>query len=221
MRINADLSQPAAVHSAELDWVSSPLAGVDRRMLERDGDEIARATSLVRYAPGSSFSAHVHDAGEEFFVLDGIFSDESGDFPSGSYVRNPPGSSHSPFSEPGCIIFVKLRQIPREDQTYVRTNIYESDRWYENHQNQQVLELHQTRWEKVQMLRWSRGFKIVDLQFKQGAEYFVIDGSFSDENGYYRQGSWLRLPPGRSHSPSSEKGCLCYFKTGHLSIPVS
>ena len=88
-------------------------------MLDRVGDEVARATSIVRYEPGSQFSAHTHDLGEEFFVLDGIFSDEHGDYPAGTYVRNPPGSSHTPYTVEGCTIFVKLRQFDLEDQTPV------------------------------------------------------------------------------------------------------
>jgi anti-sigma factor ChrR (cupin superfamily) len=77
-------------------------------MLDRIGDEVVRATSIVRYAPGSHFSAHTHGGGEEFFVLNGVFQDEHGDYPVGSYVRNPPTSSHVPGSDLGCVIFVKL-----------------------------------------------------------------------------------------------------------------
>ena len=120
MKINADLSQRAVVHSEELPWVESPLPGVERRMLERDGEEVARATSVVRYAPNSSFDPHTHGGGEEFFVLDGVFSDEHGDFGPGTYVRNPPGSRHTPGSAKGCTILVKLRQMDPDDQEHVR-----------------------------------------------------------------------------------------------------
>ena len=90
MEINADFSKRVAVHAARLPWVPSPMNGVDRRMLDRIGGEVARATSIVRYAPHSHFSAHTHGGGEEFLVLDGIFQDEHGDFGAGSYIRNPP-----------------------------------------------------------------------------------------------------------------------------------
>src|SRR5580704_1914859 len=120
MELNADFSRRAAVHAASLPWVPSPMAGVERRMLDRIGDEIARATSIVRYAPGSHFSPHTHGGGEEFLVLDGVFSDEHGDFPAGSYIRNPPASRHTPGSEPGCILFVKLWQFDPDDRTPVR-----------------------------------------------------------------------------------------------------
>lgn len=108
MKINADYDQRVLVHSDDLDWVASPMVGVDRRALDRVGGEVARATSIVRYAPGSQFSPHVHTGGEELLVLDGIFEDEHGDFPVGSYIRNPPQSSHTPGSQLGCVIFVKL-----------------------------------------------------------------------------------------------------------------
>jgi hypothetical protein len=98
MELNADFSRRVAVHAARLPWVASPMAGVERRMLDRIGNEIARATSIVRYAPGSHFSPHTHGGGEEFFVLQGIFRDEQGEYPAGTYVRNPPTSRHTPGS---------------------------------------------------------------------------------------------------------------------------
>ena len=111
MQINTDLTQKLAIVSGELPWLASPLKGVERRMLERNGDEVARATSLVRYAQKSSFSRHQHDLGEEFLVLEGVFQDEHGQYPAGTYVKNPPGSSHTPFTDTGCTLFVKLRYL--------------------------------------------------------------------------------------------------------------
>ena len=130
MKINADLSLPVHVDTTALDWVPSPSPGVDRRMLDRDGDEVARATSVVRYAPGSEFPTHTHGGGEEFLVLDGVFSDEHGDFPAGTYVRNPVGSSHAPRTGPGCTILVKLRQMDPADQTQVTVDTNGGD-WVE------------------------------------------------------------------------------------------
>ncbi|MBV8084710.1 MAG: cupin domain-containing protein, partial [Chloroflexi bacterium] len=120
MNLNADFGTRAAVHAGRLDWTPSPIPGVDRRMLDRVGAEVARATSIVRYAPGSRFSPHTHGGGEEFLVLDGVFQDEHGDFPAGSYIRNPPTTSHTPGSGPGCTIFVKLWQFDPNDRTGVR-----------------------------------------------------------------------------------------------------
>jgi len=122
MNLNSDFGARAAVHAARLDWTPSPISGVDRRMLDRIGDEVAHATSIVCYAPHSHFAPHTHGGGEEFLVLDGVFQDEHGDYPAGTYVRNPPTSSHTPGSEPGCTIFVKLWQFDPDDRTPVRTD---------------------------------------------------------------------------------------------------
>src|SRR6266704_5630699 len=109
--VNADFSRRVVIATDEMPWIPSPQAGVERRPLDRIGGEVARATSLVRYAPASAFAAHTHGLGEEFLVLDGVLSDEHGDYPTGTYVRNPPGSRHSPRTAPGCMILVKLRQM--------------------------------------------------------------------------------------------------------------
>jgi anti-sigma factor ChrR (cupin superfamily) len=216
MKVNADLSKPAVVHSESLDWVPSPLPGVERRMLERDGGEVARATSVVRYAPGSSFSPHTHGAGEEFLVLEGVFTDETGDFPEGMYVRNPPGSKHAPSSGPGCTILVKLRQIPDSDTAFVRRGIHDPTGWHPGEDAESVLELHRTEHELVRIVQWPRNTRLTKKSFPGGAEYFVLQGGFEDEHGAYSRGSWLRLPAGSGHAPVSREGCTCYLKTGHL-----
>jgi len=216
MQIHADLTQPAIVDSAKLDWVPSPMAGVERRMLERDGGEVARATSLVRYAPGSAFSAHKHDMGEEFLVLDGVFSDESGDFPKGMYVRNPPGSSHIPSSEPGAVILVKLRQMQPDDAAFVRVNTLDPAGWQNGRTGEHILPLFISPDEEVVMLDWERGAALDMQEFPGGVEYFVVEGSFSDEAGRYDQGTWLRLPPGSRQRISTPQGTRVWRKTGHL-----
>ena len=117
MRINADFSQRVVVRPDDYHWVDSPMPGVERMMLDRIGDEVARATSLVRYAPNSEFSSHVHGGGEEFLVLEGEFADEHQKYPVGTYVRNPIGTEHKPqIGEQGCTIFVKLHQFDAADQ---------------------------------------------------------------------------------------------------------
>ncbi|MEP3046479.1 MAG: cupin domain-containing protein [Roseibium sp.] len=216
MKIHADLSERAVVNSAELDWIASPMAGVDRRMLERDGEEVARATSLVRYAPGSAFSAHKHDMGEEFLVLDGVFSDESGDFPKGMYVRNPPGSSHIPSSEPGTVILVKLRQMKPTDETFVRVNTLDPAGWQNGRKGEQILPMHIRPDEEVVMLDWEPGASFDPQDFPGGAEYFVVEGSFEDDAGHYDQGTWLRLPTNSSQTIKTSQGARVWRKTGHL-----
>lgn len=216
LKIHADLSQRAVVHCDDLDWIPSPLSGVDRRMLERDGAEVARATSIVRYAPGSHFTAHTHGGGEEFFVLDGTFSDETGDYPAGSYVRNPVGSSHAPYSEGGCTIWVKLRQMWPQDQTRVAIETRSASFVRGLVAGLSVLPLHQFGTEHVALVRWQPGTQFQRHGHPDGEEIFVLEGTFSDELGDYPAGTWLRNPPGSVHTPFSDSGCLIYVKTGHL-----
>src|SRR6516225_1182546 len=155
MHLNADFSRRASVHAARLDWIASPMPGVHRRMLDRVGDEVARATSIVRYAPDSHFSPHVHGGGEEFLVLDGVFQDEHGDYPAGSYVRNPPDSSHTPGSEPGCTIFVKLWQFDPPDRVSFRINTSEvAPVAVAGRAGVGVIFLYQDRRESVRLERW-------------------------------------------------------------------
>lgn len=217
MRINADLSKRAVVVSDELPWVDSPLPGVQRRMLERDGDEVARATSLVRYAPDSYFDAHEHALGEEFLVLDGVFSDEMGEFPAGMYVRNPPGSGHRPHTVTGCTIFVKLRQFELTDQTYVRIDTTDQTAWQAGPADGlEVLRLHEFGTEEVMMLRMQPGAAYPAHEHPAGEEIFVVAGSFEDEQATYPKGTWVRYPAGSAHTPSSPSGCTLYLKKGHL-----
>ncbi|MEJ8473227.1 cupin domain-containing protein [Roseibium algae] len=216
MQIHADLTKRAVVDSASLDWIASPMTGVDRRMLERDGTEVARATSLVRYAPGSSFSAHKHDLGEEFLVLDGVFSDETGDFSKGMYVRNPPGSSHVPSSKQGATILVKLRQMDPNDDTFVRIDTTDSSDWQDGRPGEASLPLFNNAQERVDMLELAAGSAFEPVTLTGGAEYFVISGSFTDEGGPYGPGTWLRLPAGSTQTISSETGARIWRKTGHL-----
>lgn len=216
MKINSDLGQRALVYSEEITWVNSPLSGVQRRMLERDGDEVARATSIVRYEPGSFFTTHVHNGGEEFLVLDGVFSDEHGDYEPGNYVRNPVGSKHTPYSKTGCIIFVKLWQMHPDDQDYVVINTNTADWLPGLVQGLQVLPLHSYKTEQVALVKWEPGTRFNCHTHPHGEEIFVLEGLFEDEFGQYPKGTWLRNPPGSIHTPFSIQGCLIYVKVGHL-----
>ena len=217
MQIHADLTQRAVVHSEALPWVDSPMPGVQRRMLERDGEEVARATSVVRYAPGSYFSAHTHGGGEEFMVLDGVFSDEHGDFGPGTYVRNPVGSSHRPYSQDGATILVKLWQMDPADQTQVTLNTNQAHWSPGLVDGLTVLPLHTYGTENVALVRWAPGTYFPTHRHWGGEEIFVLAGTFADDHGMYPQGSWLRSPHGSIHTPYSKAGCVIYVKTGHLS----
>lgn len=219
MELNADFTRRAAVHSARMDWVPSPMAGVERRMLDRIGGEIARATTIVRYAPGSHFSPHIHDGGEEFLVLDGVFSDEHGDYPAGSYIRNPPTSRHTPGSAPGCVLLVKLWQFDPRDRTEVRIGTG-GRAFAPERPGVSVLPLFQDPRETVRLEKWTPGATI-ETAPGGGMELLVLAGSFVENFEKFETGSWLRLPSGAPlNAIAGQEGCDIWIKTGHLRAPI-
>jgi ChrR-like protein with cupin domain len=217
MELNADFSRRAVVHAAQMDWVPSPIAGVDRRMLDRIGEEVARATSIVRYAPGSQFSQHTHGGGEEFLVLDGVFHDEHGEYPAGYYVRNPPTSAHTPGSTPGCTLFVKLWQFDPNDRTEIRLDTqamqFTPD---QRHPGVAVIPLFQDRWEMVRLEQWEPDARI-ELALPGGMELLVLEGDFVESHEKFRPQSWLRLPCSSTlNAAAGRNGCRVWLKTAHL-----
>lgn len=204
MQINADFSKRSLVRFKDTPWVASPAAGVERKMLDRLGDEVARATTIVRFAPGSAFSAHTHDGGEEYFVLEGVFQDELGDFPAGTYVRNPPTSRHTPATEPGATIFVKLHQFDPTDREEVRADMSRDQLLFENAE------------ERVEVLTLAPDDSL-DLNASGGAEVFVLSGSITEAQDTLTAWDWLRLPPGRNSTlQAGPDGARLWTKTGHL-----
>lgn len=216
--VNDDFSLRASVHAADQPWLPSPQDGVDRRPLDRIGGEVARATSIVRFAPGSSFTSHIHTGGEEYLVLDGVFQDEDGDFPVGTYVRNPPGTRHSPASAPGCEILVKLWQFDPDDRLQVRIDaqdmVFAAE---EGEPGVSAALLHEDARETVRMERWAPGASIA-RRTPAGAEIFVVAGSFLEGGETFRPRSWLRLPKGAIlDAVAGAEGATLWTKTGHLS----
>ncbi len=226
LQIRADWRERCVARLDELPWVDSPAAGVQRKLLERDGGEVARATSIVRYAPDSQFKSHPHDAGEEILVLEGVFSDEHGDYGPGTYLRNPPGSSHAPFSREGCTLFVKLRYHDAADLARVVVDTRTAT-WHPGLvPGLQVMPLHQFEGQHTALVRWAPQTFFNPHRHFGGEEILVLEGTFSDEHGDYPALSWLRSPHLSQHQPFSREGCLILVKVGHLladelrSIPV-
>ena len=217
MELNADFTQRVVMQGDEIEWLSSPMAGVDRRMLDRIGDEVARATSIVRYAPGSSFSPHMHTGGEEFVVLEGVFQDEHGDFPAGSYIRNPPESRHTPASEPGCTILVKLWRFDPDDRTHVRIDTNKIGAVADaGRPGVSVTPLFLDPREDVRIEQWEPNTEIM-IGADGGAEYFVLSGGFAEGGDTLRANSWLRLPDGMMVSArTGAEGARVWVKTGNL-----
>ena len=217
MELNADFSVGVLLHAPDLEWTPSPMEGVHRRMLDRIGDEVARATTIVRYAAGSSFSPHTHSGGEEFFVLEGVFQDEHGDYPAGTYVRNPPTSRHTPRSLPGCVIFVKLRQFDLADRREVRLTMSEQPRTaVVDLPGVSRAVLFEDARERVEYQKWESHSSSQQV-FDKGAELFVLGGELHTNHGVLHAQSWLRIPPGGTlDATTQQQEATLWTKVGHL-----
>lgn len=215
MLINPDFSCRAWLAADDHHWVASPQAGVERVMLDRLGGERARATSLVRYAPDSVFPAHGHPGGEEILVLSGTFSDDSGHYGPGWYLRNPPGSAHSPSSKDGALIFVKLWQMSADDSATVRIDTRDPQAWQRDGARE-LCPLYRSAGEQVCLQRLGAD-EPLNPDTQGGAELLVLEGALSDGPQRMARGSWLRLPPGSASALRAEaEGVTLYLKTGHL-----
>lgn len=215
--INMDFSQRLVINTAQQDWIASPALGVWRKPLEREAKESGHTTSVVRYEPNSQFSTHPHPFGEEILVLEGVFSDEHGDYPTGTYLRNPPGSQHAPFSKEGCIILVKLNQFAPDDLKTVRINTNEAQ-WLQGIGRLQVMPLHDFEHEHVALVKWPKNEKFQPHRHFGGEEIFVLSGEFNDELGHYPQHTWLRNPHMSEHFPFVDQETIIWVKTGHLPV---
>lgn len=221
MLINADFSRRAALTPEQHQWVKSPQQGVARVMLDRIGEEKARATSLVRYAPQSYFPHHLHPEGEEILVLSGTFSADDQHYPAGWYLRNPPTSGHQPYSDEGAVIFVKLRQMAATESCHVAIDTRDDSNWQRQGQRD-VCPLFADATEQVSLQRLSAGEALfMDETIAGGAEILVLAGELIDGSQAYQRGGWIRLPVGDDASIiSGLEGATVYLKTGHLAQPI-
>ena len=213
--LNSDFSIPAHADTANMPWQDSPQSGVQRRMLDRIGDEVARATSLVRFEAGAVFPRHVHELGEEFFVLWGVFEDSDDVYPAGTYARHPPGSSHAPWSKRGCVLLVKLRQFDPADDAWVKVNTRSEDGWVPDSDGNRRLALHSLGAESVWAVEVTR--QSTPQECPGGAELYVLEGDLQANGQPLATGSWLRLPPGATLSlaPGTQTARV-WMKLGHL-----
>jgi anti-sigma factor ChrR (cupin superfamily) len=216
LKINDDMTKRVVSKLIDSHWVNSRSEGVTRRLLDREAAEHGRATSVVRYAPASRFYEHTHECVEEFLVLDGSFSDEYGDYPAGTYVRNPVGSRHSPLSQKGCTLFVKLHHFSCDDGQRIVIDTSKRN-WHPGLvDGLSVMPLHSYGTEQTALVRWDKGTYFQPHRHWGGEEIYVLDGTFEDEHGSYPSDTWLRSPHLSAHRPFSKQGCTIFVKTGHL-----
>ena len=215
MQINADFSRPVILTPHQYQWIASPQDGVERIMLDRIGAEQARATSIVRYAPGSFFPPHRHPGGEEILVLDGTFSEDSVDYPAGWYLRNPPGSSHRPSSGVGAVIFVKLQQMQSHDQRHVRIDTRDPANW-RLQRGRAVCPLFDDTAEQVCLQRLAPHEALL-AEARGGLELLVLEGEVVARQHACARHGWMRLPAGALPAiVAGAQGATVYLKVRHL-----
>lgn len=215
--LHPDPHQPATVDALALPWDPSPAPGVERKRIERTGGEVARLTSLVRYAPGSAFPAHGHGGGEEYLVLEGVFSDEHGDHGVGSYVRNGVGSRHAPHTDPGCIILVKLWWMHPEETGSVAIDTAAATGWSPVGPAARRV-LHDGLFDRTELLRVPAGATL-RLPRRAGLEAFVVEGAVRLDGQPLGRWGWARRP---GHGPlalEAETDSVLWLKRGHLESP--
>jgi anti-sigma factor ChrR (cupin superfamily) len=213
--VNMDLGRRVVVDTHRQAWLASPSKTVWRKPLEREEAERGRTTSIVRFDADSYFPEHAHPLGEEILVLEGVFSDEHGDYGPGTYLRNPPGSRHSPFSRAGCVLFVKLDQFDPEDGASVRVNT-ETAAWLPGQGGLEVMPLHDFKGEHVALVKWPAGERFQPHTHFGGEEILVLSGEFKDEHGDYPTGTWMRSPHLSRHHPFVAEPTVIWVKVGHL-----
>lgn len=227
IELNSDKSQSCLVNTDSVDWIETAAGGVRRKMIERIGGEVARATTVVNFQPNASFPAHVHRGGEEFLVLQGDWYDDWATQPAYTYVRNYIGSKHTPRIGPkGCTILVKLCQMSElhKEPDHSQWDISESNRSWRvcsSIRGRQLLNVFESPLEEVHFERWQPNQSgYVDIP-ETGEEVFVIEGSFADELGEHRAWSWSRNAGDRPRlkRTSGPQGCLLYVKSRHLRSP--
>lgn len=215
--LNLDFSKTVVIDTQQMDWQPSPAEGVCRKPLSRAYSEQGHATSIVQYEAGASFPQHGHPLGEEILVLSGVFSDETGNYPAGTYLRNPPGFSHAPFSKDGCTLFVKLHQFASNDRSRVVIDTH-LEPWLPGQGNLQVMPLHQHEGESVALVKWPAGERFQPHRHFGGEEILVLNGTFKDEHGSYPTGTWMRSPHMSAHFPFVDEETLIWVKVGHLPV---
>jgi anti-sigma factor ChrR (cupin superfamily) len=213
--LNMDFAQQVVIDTNSAEWQPSPMPGVVRKPLAREEAERGHATSIVRYEPGSSFSEHDHPLGEEILVLEGTFSDHTGDYKAGTYFRNPEGFRHAPFSKEGCVLLVKLHQFQSDDAAHVVIDTNTTP-WQPGIGGLEVMSLHEHTGEHVALVHWPANEHFQRHTHVGGEEIYVISGEFIDEHGRYPAGTWIRSPHMSSHNPWVEADTVIWVKTGHL-----
>jgi anti-sigma factor ChrR (cupin superfamily) len=213
--LNMDFTQTVIIDTQSQGWIDSSASGVWRKPLAREQRDNGHVTSLVRYDPGARFAQHGHPMGEEILVLDGIFADEYGDFPAGSYIRNPPGFNHTSYSDTGCLLFVKLHQFQPDDRQQIHIDTRKTPKM-PGLGKLRIMPLHEFKAEHTALVYWPAGHQPAESGSWGGEEMFVMSGQLRSQHTPYPQGTWMRGPRLSHALAQVEQDTVIWLKTGHL-----
>jgi hypothetical protein len=229
--VNSDLARRVVVQTAELEWSPSPwIPGINRKFLDRYGNgQFVPSTSVVSFATGVRDPYHAHPHGEEFFVLEGVFTDHTGDYLPGFYVRHPMRWCHAPYVDmcnKAAVVWVKVSQIAEEGEPVIVKDTCDLDlpEWCDRpcvEGKIRVLPLHSSQgtgeWVWVEV--WEPGARNIVVQPAGGEEVFVISGSLVEKGVTHPEHTWIRNPvagTGTHWERHAPKGCKLLVKSGHL-----
>ena len=150
-------------------------------------------------------------------VLHGVFQDEHGDYPAGTYIRNPVGTHHIPRSDQGCVIFVKLWQFDSRDQDQCAIDLHSVSMAADPDRiGVSQAELVCRDYENVMLEKWEPGAK-AQLSGEAGAEALILEGSLQRAGEEFARHAWIRLPAGHAEQlTAGDEGALVWVKRDHL-----
>ena len=216
MKFNDDISQRVALNSSTLPWIDSSLSRFQSKLLERHTEELAKTTSIVRYEANTQFETQTYPLGQEILILEGDYVDGDGIYGAGTYIKNPPNSSHTISSKSGCTLFVKNNYLTLDDNQRTILDTQSAD-WFQGLvTGLTVLPLAEFGTKHTALVRWAPETRFNPHRHFGGEEILVLEGVFEDEFGKYPVGTWIRSPHMSGHHPFSIEGCLILVMTGHL-----
>lgn len=229
--VNSDLEQRAVVHAAAMPWSPSPwIPGIDRKFLDRYGNgQFVPSTSIVSFGPGVRDPYHAHPHGEEFYVMSGVFTDHTGDYLPGFYVRHPIRWCHGPYVDPrndAAVVWVKVSQVSEEGEPIVviDTRDHGQEGWIERappkgRLRELPLYRSEATGERVWYELWAAGTTLVEEQPAGGEELFVVEGTLVEDGVAHPAETWMRNPigaAGTKRERTAPHGCKLLRKSGHL-----
>lgn len=204
--MNSDYEKKVFIDTNDLSWENQEQRGVYKKILScKESEE----TSLIKFEPDTTLNSKGKINSVEIFVLEGVYTNQFGDFEKGTYMYLPQEDEGKVQSKTGCVIFRKTNHFDDAQDIIVDTT---STQWQPGQGNLQVMPLGS----QGALVKWPKDERFVPHRHWGGEEIFVLDGIFMDEHGKYPKGSWVRSPHMSEHYPFVEEETIIFVKTGHL-----